>query len=67
MPGVSGQTEEHDLPVRPRDVSDVWRQDERMSHLQEDCGEEDTSLLAARPVISQCDSFQNMYIQRLNI
>ena len=43
--GVPGQAEEHDIPVRTRDLPDVRGPDERVSHLQEDCGEEDTALL----------------------
>ena len=46
MPGVSGQTQEHDLPLRPRNLSDVRRQNERVSDMQENCGEENITLLA---------------------
>ena len=33
VPGVPGQAEEHDLPVRPRHLPDVRGQDVRVSHL----------------------------------
>ena len=61
MPRVPGPVEEHDLPLRSRDVSDVRGQDERVPDLQEDRGEEDPPLLAAAVVLSKCDSLQNMY------
>ena len=46
VPGVSGQTEEHDIPLRPRNLSDVRGQNERVSDMQENCGEENITLLA---------------------
>ena len=46
MPGVSGQTEEHDLPLRPRNLPDVRGQNERVSDMQENSGEENITLLA---------------------
>ena len=44
--GLSGQAEEHDLPLRPWNLPDVRRQNERVSDLQENCGEKNITLLA---------------------
>lgn len=43
--GLPGQTQEHDLPVRSRHLSDVRRQDRRVSHMQENGREADFALL----------------------
>ena len=74
MPGVSGQTEEHDLPLRSRNLSDVWGQNERVSDMQENCGEENITLLAEPQsldidVISFLDVIIRILLslQRLNI
>ena len=73
MPGVSGQTEEHDLPLRPRNLSDVRGQNERVSDMQENCGKENITLLVKLhsqiiDVISFLDVIiRILSIQRLNI
>ena len=43
--GVPGQAEEHDIPVRTRDLPDVRGPDERVPHLQEDGRAKDPALL----------------------
>lgn len=43
--GVFGSAEEYDLSLRSRHLPDVRRQNVRMSHLQENCGETNLTIL----------------------
>ena len=48
LPGVHGPAQEHDLPVRPWHLSDVWRPHARVPHLSQGHREEDPPLLASK-------------------
>ena len=45
MSRVPGPAQEHDIPVRPWNVSDVRGQNVRVSDLQEDCRKENIAVL----------------------
>lgn len=45
VPSMFGPTKEHDIPVWPRPMPNVWRSDDRMSDLPKSCGKKDSALL----------------------
>lgn len=47
MPDLPGPAQEHDLPMRPRDVPDVRRPDRRLPHLPQAGRETHPTLLNA--------------------
>ena len=48
MPSLFGPAEEYDIPLRPRDLSNVRRPDVRMSNLPKSRREKDSTLLDPR-------------------
>ena len=51
MPRVPGPVEEHDLPLRARNLPDVRRQDVRVPHLSQDGGEAHPLVLVNKTAI----------------
>lgn len=47
LPGVHGSSEEHDLPVWTRYLSDVWRPDDRVPDLSQVRGEKNPPVLVS--------------------
>lgn len=59
-----GPPEEHDLPLRPRHMSDVWRQDGGVPHMSKGGGKADPSVLVTLKKVDRSASDSGKVVEK---